>query len=212
MPVSRTEYIEQQGFLTDLQMFERYQTKEKQFKQLADITLIGHSLFDMWSDCEIYPPNLKSKSIANLGISGISSFQYLDILIRPQYIEHLGKTVFVFLGVNDILKEIEYSPKKVSEWLTEIFDCLVGISPESQYFLLELTPVLNCEKVKNTQIQELNSYLKSHCPKRVNFIETYRTFADEQHNLRRELTTDGVHFTAKAYELLRSVLLPHIPD
>lgn len=28
MPVSRTEYIEQQGFLTDLQMFERYQTKK----------------------------------------------------------------------------------------------------------------------------------------------------------------------------------------
>ncbi|STY59027.1 Uncharacterised protein [Mannheimia haemolytica] len=35
--------------LTDQDIFNRYQTKKSEFEKQADISLIGHSLFDMWA-------------------------------------------------------------------------------------------------------------------------------------------------------------------
>lgn len=206
----RAQYIKEHGFLSDQDMFNRYQVKKHEFEKQPDISLIGHSLFDMWMDIEGYQPVLAGKSTANLGISGISTFQYLDIIVRQNRIHHLGQTVFLFLGVNDILKELDYSPKQVSEWLVAILAELKKLAPHANYHLLEVTPVLNNPNVTNEQIRELNAYLKQHCPAGLNFIETYKAFSDENQNLKADLTTDGVHFTAKGYNLLVELLTPMI--
>ena len=103
--------------LSDQDILNRYLAKRAEFEKTADITLIGHSLFDMWGDLPDGTPSLAGKSVANLGISGVSTRQYLDVVVRPGYIQHLGQTVFLFLGVNDIVKETDYSPMQVMSWL-----------------------------------------------------------------------------------------------
>ncbi len=205
---TRLQYIQQQGMLNDQDMFNRYQQKKDEFAKHADISLIGHSLFDMWSGIADYPPFAPEKIVANLGISGISAYQYLDIIINRHLITRLGKTVFIFLGVNDILKEIDYSPQQVAGWISQIFTKLREISPHSDYFLLEATPVLNQQKIHSAQIRELNAYLKAHCPTGLGFIDTYRAFSDPHQDLQATLTTDGVHFTAAGYALLTRLLTP----
>lgn len=146
--------------LTDQDIFNRYQTKKSEFEKQADISLIGHSLFDMWGDMENGTSNLAGKTVANLGLSGTSTRQYLDVITRQERIQHVGDNVFIFLGVNDIVKEPDYSPKQVLEWIGEIVDSLRKINPNANFFLLEATPVNNITTTNNAAIKELNGILR----------------------------------------------------
>ncbi|WP_249962366.1 SGNH/GDSL hydrolase family protein [Histophilus somni] len=195
--------------LTDQDIFNRYQVKKAEFEKQADITLVGHSLFDMWSD--ISPEiQLRGKRVANLGISGVSARQYLDVIIKPQLINYLGKKVFIFLGVNDIVKEPEYSHAKVLDWICDIWQALVKISPESEFFLLEATPVNNIATTDNPPIIALNNYLRKNCPKGLTFIDTWQDFVGEDGKLDLTLCTDGLHFNRKGYEVLTRKLTQYL--
>lgn len=173
---------------------------------MAPITLIGHSLFDMWQNIE---PEccLKGKAVANLGISGVSTRQYLDVIAKEKRITHLGKTVFIFLGVNDIVKEPDYSPAKVLDWILQILTEIRPLAaPQTHYFLLEATPVNQISTVTNAQIIHLNTYLREHCPEMMTFVPTYQAFLDENGNLDATLSIDGLHFNAAGYARLTKIL------
>ena len=196
--------------LSDQDILNRYLAKRAEFEKTADITLIGHSLFDMWKDLPEGTPSLAGKSVANLGISGISTRQYLDVVVRPGYIQHLGQTVFLFLGVNDIVKEPDYSPMQVMSWLEEILRRLQKAAPNSRYFLLEATPVNNIPTVDNPEIHQLNAYLQEHCPAGLTFVPTQSFFMNKEGKLDLELCTDGLHFNPRGYERLTQILLERL--
>ena len=192
--------------LNDQDIFNSYKTKQIEFEKRANVTLIGHSLFDMWQGFEKVL-TLKGLSVANLGISGTSTRQYLDVIAKPKHIQHLGKTVFVFLGVNDIVKEPNYSPQQVLDWISQIIQETEPFTvPNTRYFLLEATPVNHIETVANTDIQAMNTYFKAHCPAPLTFIPTYEKFLDNEGNLDRCLTIDGLHYNEKGYAILREIL------
>lgn len=191
--------------LTDHDIFLRYQAKQTEFEKQSDITLIGHSLFDMWDDEVGGTPKLAGKSVANLGISGISSRQYLDVIVRSHRISHLGENVFIFLGVNDIVKEPDYSPEQVLVWINEIESALRQIAPNARYFLLEATPVNNIATTDNNEIAALNRYLQSHYPAE-RYIRTWSHFVDQNGNLDPALCRDGLHFNAQGYAKLQAIL------
>lgn len=192
--------------LSDQDIFNRYITKQAEFAKSAEITLIGHSLFDMWGDIEGGTPSLKGKSVANLGLSGTSTRQYLDVIIKPKHIRHLGQNVFIFLGVNDIVKEPDYSPKQVLDWLKQIVDQLRQIAPHSRYFLLEATPVNQITTTDNPAILALNHYIEAHCPSGITYVKTWEKFANPQGALDLSLCHDGLHFTPQGYEVLTKIL------
>ena len=192
--------------LTDQDIFNRYQTKQIEFEKRANVTLMGHSLFDMWEGFE-KTLTLKGQSVANLGLSGTSTRQYLDMIAKPQHIQHLGKTVFIFLGVNDIVKEPGYSPQQVLDWISQIIQETQPLAEfNTRYFLLEATPVNCIETVTNAEIQAMNAYFNAHCPAPLVFIPTYDKFLDNEGNLDRSLTVDGLHYNEKGYAILREIL------
>ena len=192
--------------LTDQDIFNRYQTKQIEFEKRANVTLMGHSLFDMWEGFE-KTLTLKGQSVANLGLSGTSTRQYLDVIAKPQHIQHLGKTVFIFLGVNDIVKEPVYSPQQVLDWISQIIQETQPLAEfNTRYFLLEATPVNCIETVTNAEIQAMNAYFNAHCPAPLVFIPTYDKFLDNEGNLDRSLTVDGLHYNEKGYAILREIL------
>ena len=192
--------------LTDQDIFNRYQTKQIEFEKRANVTLMGHSLFDMWEGVE-KTLTLKGQSVAILGLSGTSTRQYLDVIAKPQHIQHLGKTVFIFLGVNDIVKEPDYSPQQVLDWISQIIQETQPLAEfNTRYFLLEATPVNRIETVTNAEIQAMNAYFNAHCPAPLVFIPTYDKFLDNEGNLDRSLTVDGLHYNEKGYAILREIL------
>lgn len=196
--------------LSDQDILNRYLAKRTEFEKTADITLIGHSLFDMWGDLPDGTPSLAGKSVANLGVSGVSTRQYLDVVVKPGYIQHLGQAVFLFLGVNDIVKEPDYSPMQVMSWLEEILRRLQKVAPNSRYFLLEATPVNNIPTVDNPEIHQLNVYLQEHCPAGLTFVPTQSFFMNKEGKLDLELCTDGLHFNPRGYERLTQILLERL--
>lgn len=196
--------------LTDQDIFNRYQTKKTEFEKQADISLIGHSLFDMWGDMENGTPNLAGKTVANLGLSGTSTRQYLDVIIKPKHIQYVGKNVFIFLGVNDIVKEPDYSPKQVLDWIEEILTSLRQINPNANYFLLEATPVNNITTTNNTEIKVLNDYFEVNCPTGLTYVKTWEYFADQDGNLDLTLCHDGLHFTQAGYDRLEAILTKYL--
>lgn len=194
------------AMLTDQDIFNRYQTKQSEFEKRANVTLIGHSLFDMWEGFE-KSLMLRGQSVANLGLSGTSTRQYLDVIAKPKHIQHLGKTVFIFLGVNDIVKEPDYSPQQVLDWISQIIQETEPLAePNTCYFLLEATPVNRIETVTNAEIQAMNAYFKAHCPAPLTVISTYEKFLDNEGTLDRSLTVDGLHYNEKGYAILREIL------
>lgn len=196
--------------LSDEDIFQRYLAKQREFNKQAQVSLIGHSLFDMWLEQPNYASELAGKSIANLGLSGTSTRQYLDVIIKPKRINYVGDNVFLFLGVNDIVKEPEYSPEQLLTWLQEIVAGLTIVNPKARFFLLEATPVNNITTVTNAEIEVMNTYLRTHCPKDWCFVETQDLFKDSKGNLDLTYCTDGLHFNAKGYELLASVLTKYL--
>lgn len=196
--------------LSDQDIFNRYQTKKAEFEKTAEVTLIGHSLFDMWGDMELGTPDLAGKPTANLGLSGTSTRQYLDVIMKPAHIEHLGDKVFIFLGVNDIVKEPEYSPKQVLDWIEEIIQHLRKINPKAQYFLLEATPVNNITTTNNAAIKVLNDYFEANVPAYLTYVKTWEHFADEEGNLDLTLCHDGLHFTQAGYDRLEKILTRYL--
>lgn len=196
--------------LTDNDIFNRYQAKQAEFEKSADITLIGHSLFDMWDDMEKGTPNLADQTVANLGLSGTSARQYLDVIIKQNRIKHVGKNVFVFLGVNDIVKEPEYSPKQALVWVEEIIKSLRQIAPDSNYFLLEATPVNNIETTDNPAIKEMNAYFEANCPSDITYVKTWEYFENKEGKLDLSLCHDGLHFTQAGYDRLEAILTAYL--
>lgn len=207
MHYNHLAYIfKERAMLTDQDIFNRYQTKQSEFEKRANVTLIGHSLFDMWEGFE-KSLILRGQSVANLGLSGTSTRQYLDVIAKPKHIQHLGKTVFIFLGVNDIVKEPDYSPQQVLDWISQIIQETEPLAePNTCYFLLEATPVNRIETVTNAEIQAMNAYFKAHCPAPLTFISTYEKFLDNEGTLDRSLTVDGLHYNEKGYAILREIL------
>ncbi|WGE89079.1 SGNH/GDSL hydrolase family protein [Actinobacillus arthritidis] len=196
--------------LSDEDIFLRYQAKSQEFQRIVEVSLLGHSLFDMWNDWQ-NEITFNGKSVANLGISGVSTRQYLDVIAKPQRITSLGQKVFLFLGVNDIVKEPDYSPAQVLHWLLQIIEKIQPLAmPNTHYFLLEATPVRHINTVTNSQIQRLNAYLSEHCPANLTFVKTFDAFADSEGNLNATFTTDGLHFNLQGYAILRRLLEAYV--
>lgn len=196
--------------LTDQDIFHRYQTKQAEFNKQAEVSLIGHSLFDMWGDLPSGTPDLSGKRVANLGISGVSARQYLDVIAQEGRLTSLGNDVFIFLGVNDIVKEPEYSPQQVLQWIVQIVDYCRNTAPNARYYLLEATPVNNIETVDNPQILAMNDYFKQHCPADIQFVPTWNAFKNAQNALDLALCHDGLHFTPAGYEVLQRILQAYL--
>ncbi|HBO38272.1 MAG TPA: acylneuraminate cytidylyltransferase [Pasteurellaceae bacterium] len=196
--------------LTDQHILQRYVAKQAEFEKVAQITLIGHSLFDMWDDLPQNYACFADKNVANLGISGVSTRQYLEIIIQPGRIRKLGNHVFVFLGVNDIAKEPDYSPKGVADWLNAIFYRLKAINPIACFYFLEATPVNNIATVSNEEIRTLNQYLQMHMPEGVTFVPTQPAFCNSEGELSAHFHLDGLHFNALGYEILGKILAKYI--
>lgn len=198
--------LSEQFMLSDQDIFNRYQAKQAEFEKQADISLIGHSLFDMWDEMEAGTPSLKGYSVANLGLSGTSTRQYLEVIVKPKRIKQLGKNIFIFLGVNDIVKEPDYSPQQVLTWINDIVAELRQIAPHSRYFLLEATPVNHITTTDNPAILALNHYFEEHCPADLTYVKTWKRFENTEGMLDLALCRDGLHFNQQGYAILTDIL------
>lgn len=184
----------------NLQIVNRIEEKRGEMNKCYPITFMGHSIFDYWDIKKI-----NNKRINNLGIAGINTHEYLDYILKKNYISKLGDDVVLFCGTNDIVIE-GWSRENTLDWIEKTADIINKINSKTRIFLLSVPKVRGRMDRDNSLIEDLNVYLQQNLREDIKFIDITTGLTDEFGNLSKEYTTDGLHFTRSAYEKLEIML------
>lgn len=179
---------------------ERIKEKKLYFEQMKPVTLIGHSIFDYWNISK-----LKEYEVNNLGIAGISTKEYIDLILKKDLIKSLGEKVILFSGTNDMVIE-GWKKEDTLTWINETVAILKSIKKDIEIYLIEVPRVLSRMDRANKIIIELNNYLKDNLSKDIKFVELGQDFQDKFGNLKIEFTNDGLHFNENGYKKLKEIV------
>jgi lysophospholipase L1-like esterase len=160
--------------------------------------LIGDSL-SLW-----FPPeNLSVGRLwLNQGISGDTTGGILERIsfLSPTHPDQ----IYVMAGINDLRRG--KSDDEIINNLYEIIHRLRTDHPHAQIILQSILPT-RFAAIPNSRIQNINRQLAVIAQEAgANYLDIHRYFLDEQGNLRRELTTDGLHLNVQGYAVWRWAL------
>ncbi|MBQ4254795.1 MAG: hypothetical protein II721_02205 [Bacilli bacterium] len=158
-----------------------------------DLLFLGDSLIRR-GDWEGSFPN---ESVYNAGIDGDTT---TGLLSRIERLSFLKPTyVFILIGMNNLNTAInDYEA---------IIDKVRKIFSKSSIYYLSVTPTCLNEYYLNDDIDKCNDFLVHLClRKEVNYINIHDALLEFGGGLKRELTTDGVHLSYKAYEIISAVI------
>lgn len=181
----------------------RINEKQELFNIECPITLIGHSIFDNWNIKQI-----NKKFVNNLGISGISTKEYIELIINNNLLKKIGDTVFIFSGTNDIVIK-DWKPNLTWNWIVDITKNIFSINSNTTIYIISTPPVRGRIDRNNQIINDLNEYLKNKIQKsksNLHYLELSHNFYDQFGNLKSEFTYDGLHFSQEAYSHLEKEL------
>ncbi|PRY51475.1 lysophospholipase L1-like esterase [Arcticibacter pallidicorallinus] len=174
--------------------------------QKRPIVFLGNSITEVgqWQDVT------GMKNVINRGISGDNSFGVFyrldDILVqRP-------RKIFIAIGVNDIKRGTPV--EVIARNYERIIRKVQKEQPKTQLYLQSVLPVTESvladiyNNIRNNRIMVLNALMKDLCVKyRVTYVDLYNNvFKDENGQLFRSLTTDGLHLQPEAYVLWANYL------
>lgn len=181
----------------------RIEEKKEKFNKVEDITLIGHSIFDNWG-IEMF----QGYKVNNLGIRGINTIQYNNMIFEKELIKNIGKYVFLMAGTNDIVIN-NWKKEDTLLWINESIRYIEEMNRNTKIFFIEVPKVISRADRNNKIIEELNTYLKDNLESRIEYISLEK-LEDKFGNLKLEYTYDGLHFNEKGYQKLLEILQEEI--
>lgn len=173
--------------------------KKENFNQTKEISLIGHSILDYWNIKEI-----NHLAVNNLAIAGISTKQYIDLILNQGLIKSLGDKTILMFGTNDIVYT-GWTKEQILSDIQEVIKKLKIINNKIQLYFLEITPVAFRVDRNNTVIRELNSFLKENLEE-IKWIALDNHFSDQYGKLNLNYTNDGLHLSEQGYQLLEKII------
>lgn len=188
--------------------FDHYKIKRELYKGLPteknEIVFLGNSITERGKWSELF----KNKNIINRGIGGDVCFGVLNRL--NEVLESSPKAIFLMIGINDIGRSVPVDT--IAGKIQEIINRIKAKSSQTKICLQSVLPI-NEEifkgdymKGKSVKIVQLNRLLRSLAAKeKVQYIDLYPRFADQNGILKSELTADGIHLNETGYLLWRDV-------
>lgn len=182
-----------------------YNEQVKFFDQLQppenSVVFLGNSITEVGRWSELLPAD----RAINRGISGDNAWGVWNRL--DQVLALKPKKIFLLIGVNDIKRGTPL-PFIVANY-ERIIAKVKAVSPKTTLYLQSILPVTESilasiyAKIDNATIRSLNESLRGLAAKnRLTYIDLHNeVFADENGQLKRELTTDGLHLKHAAYIL-----------
>lgn len=114
--------------------------------------------------------------------------------------------VFLMIGINDLW----WSGKTVDEAkadYTSLVKALPAAVPNARIHIESVLPTSGQYAYLNPKVVELNKHIQQLASEsRLDYIDLVPLMQDEKGELRKELTTDGIHLTAEGYKVLMGVL------
>ncbi|EKS7791920.1 acylneuraminate cytidylyltransferase [Edwardsiella piscicida] len=162
------------------------------------ITLLGHSIFDYW-----LVDHINGEKVNNLGIAGINTREYIDLILDRSLIKNIGDIAIIMLGTNDMVLN-DWNVTFSAEWVREFIDKIRIIKSDVAIYFIAVPPVRGRVDRNNDIITQLNMVLRRVCvDKSIHWIDLSREFYDEYGNLPASYTHDGLHFSPLAYSKLK---------
>ncbi len=151
---------------------------------------------------------LSEYQVLNQGISGETTaglLKRLNVFDQTQ-----PDVIFVMIGINDLLRG--RSNSEILEDQRRVIEDLKATHPGAKIVMQSVLPHAveqvtwegrdRLLAIPNHRIKTLNEGIKAIAQaESVNFFNLYPLFADSQGNLRRELSSDGLHLSTQGYEV-----------
>ena len=173
--------------------------KKENFNKTKEISLIGHSILDYWNIEEV-----NDQAVNNLAIAGITTKQYIDLILGQGLIQSLGDKVILMFGTNDIVYA-GWTKEQIFSDIQQVIEKLKAINNNIQLYFLEITPVALRIDRNNAVIRELNAFLKENL-KSARWIALDSKFSDHYGKLNLDYTNDGLHLNEQGYQLLEQII------
>lgn len=181
-----------------------YLQRMEYFKKMPhvknEIVFLGNSITERGEWQEILSDS--KYPIVNRGIGGDNSF---GILARmDEVLTTKPRAIFLMDGINDLFRKL---PNEVSiNNYKRIIRMIKAKSPKTKIYIESALPI-NEEMTKepytkgrSAMVPVLNAKIKQLAEEEnVTYINIVPLFADENGNLKKEVTMDGVHLKASAY-------------
>ncbi len=154
-------------------------------------------------DLEKYFPG---RDFVNHGISGFSSAEVLDS-IHAGWFKNQPDVVFLCIGTNDLARD--YDQAETLGNIRKLVDKIRQFSPERvRIYLKSLFPTRHNPPRKNPVINGLNLEIRRLAwEENINYLHLSPFFKDENGQLKREFTDDGLHLNDLAYSIWKEKII-----
>lgn len=194
-----------------------YQQKISEFGQMrpvdsTDVVMVGDGLTEYAGD---WNKLLQWRHIRNRGIAGDRIKEVASRL--HSVLQGKPKALFLMAGTNDILEK-ETFPTVLHDYI-DLINLVRETSPETKLYVQSLLPVnetFSNEKLSGmtNTIASFNVQLRHYCERyHVGYINIFKRFVRHGTNeMRRELTSDGLHLTPFGYKVWAFELKKYLLD
>lgn len=180
--------------------------RTSQFKALpnptGEICFLGDSITDgcEWRELTGIP------TVTNRGISGDTAWGLMARI--DEITEGKPSRIFLMIGTNDISWGNK-TPLEARDKIAEVLDTIKRDSPSTIIYLESVLPVIDgrVKLCENAKIDALNAELvKLAKAKGAIWVDLSKWFRDENGQLKKSYTQDGLHLTGEAYYQWYSVI------
>ncbi|MBR5246489.1 MAG: GDSL family lipase [Clostridia bacterium] len=190
-----------------------YTLLNKKYSLKNQTVLLGDSITDFFNYYELFYDFCKSsgQAVYNRGISGDTTDRLLERLY-DNVLSIEPKNIVLLIGTNDIGRGLPLS-MSVSN-MEKIMVETKKTCPDVNFIVEAVYPVNEnmrdrFEKRSNKKINEMNNEFIKLCEKHdCVWLDFTDKLKDEDGNLKKELTFDGLHINAEAYEIIAENVIP----
>ncbi len=169
----------------------------------ADIVFVGDSITARGEWQEFFPDQV----VLNRGIDsdvteGVRN--RLSVIIEAQ-----PEKVFLMIGINDLRQGIPL--ETTLEHYGQVLDSLTAALPDCEVYVQSVLPVHSSTGIPNADVQALNASIRELAIEHdITYIDIYSLLADEDNDLPKAYSVDGVHMTGEGYGIWIEALKPYV--
>lgn len=175
------------------------------------IVMLGNSLTH---GCE-WHELLDMPNVVNRGINGDVA-EGIDLRLQS-ILDGRPAKIFLLTGANDVSHHL--TADSIATAIEALVHRIRTESPATKLYLQSMLPINNSfGRYKNMAdkeqiIRDINDRLEVIAKQEgATWIYLYPHFCDEEGNLRKELTNDGLHLLAPGYLIWKKIILPYIKE
>ncbi len=195
--------------------------KARQYLRYSDyvvknsIVFLGDSLTEFFPIEEFFHSfNPYNRGIASDNTAGVLERLETNVInIEPQ-------KVFLQIGTNDLVGAKRRKKEDIIKNIQEILRRLREGLPKCELYFISLYPVNKkahflsiffVNRRKNKDIMAINHEINTYCEKNnITYIDVYNHLTDDDGNLKKEYTVEGLHINYEGYRLISRLLLPYL--